>query len=222
MDEDYKLEDCLGTTMRDSGEEVHYVQMDVVNHFIRHIAEHAQYYPPRFDNDSQREEIENATKFLVNLFGELLNANPQDENLLLMAGFLNAMGHNMDIQGCAQNAAQCYEALLDQDPESAQANYQYGVFLAGTVSHRDDSIEFLEKALNLGETRALYSLAMVALAKEDVETALGYLKKYIGWHQDDAQATELIEALESGNYQILNEEEEGLHPANDTTPGTVN
>jgi len=55
MDDEYKLEDCLGTHTRDSGEEVHYVQMDVVNHFIRNIAEHAQYYPPR--GSPERDEV---------------------------------------------------------------------------------------------------------------------------------------------------------------------
>ncbi len=107
------------------------------------------------------------------------------------------MGHNLDYPGCAEKAIAAFDRLLTIDPENRRALYEYGGFLSGTTL-LDKSIPYLNKAIQLGEERAHYTLAFVYLKKRDPQTALPEFEAYLKFDPDNATAKKFVSDIKSG------------------------
>ena len=82
----YEIEDALVVRETAQGTR-HSVDVRVVRYFLAHVAKHAGSYPPRFENPSQRPEVEREARGLIAIFDVLLEPQPTDPGLLLDAGF---------------------------------------------------------------------------------------------------------------------------------------
>ena len=121
---------------------------------------------------------------------------PDNPAILFRQAFANGMGHNLDFPGCAEKAIEAYERVIDIEPENQRANYYYGAFLSGTTLFKK-SIPYLEKAIQLGETDAHYTLAFVYIKLGNPKMALPEFKAYLVSDPDNRTAKKMVSEIES-------------------------
>jgi predicted Zn-dependent protease len=92
----------------------------------------------------------------------LINGPSPNPEILWRAGFLNSMGHNLDIAGSAEKTSTIFKNLLAMSPSDPRGNYMYGTYLAG-IGKPKDALPYLEKALFVGVADAAYTLGMTHL-----------------------------------------------------------
>ena len=175
-----------------------------IDETLAKIAPHARSFPPTFASVDERKQIEADLRRLLVLLDAAVVQLPNETDLLFRAGFANAMGHNLDFDGCAEKSIDAYEKFLKHKPDDKNGNYYYGGFLASTSTRRQDSIKYLEKALSLGVTDAHYTLAFVYLGQANKQKALLHLKKYAEANPNEAWIKEMIKKVEQSNIKIHN------------------
>jgi tetratricopeptide (TPR) repeat protein len=178
------------------------IRIGELRKLVDRLGEYARNHPVRFRSPAEKalaiKDAQAASKVLAPM---LAGAQPDAKlppNLLLAAGDLEAIAHNLDIEGSAERATAFYERLLKQDPEHALGNLNYGMFLAGTATRGKDAIPFLEKAAAAGQVLAHRGLGVVHLTLDDKTKALEHLRKWSAANPDDAETKEMIAAIESG------------------------
>jgi tetratricopeptide (TPR) repeat protein len=169
--------------------------------FINELAPHARYYPPQFESPAQRELMLAQLREMLPSINAASDLDPEDPRLLFLKAYANSMGHNLDLSGCAQLAIRAYGELIALRPQFRQAYYYFGGFLAGTKFFAD-SIPYLQKAIQLGETDAHYTLALVYLMQKDAPAAVAQFKTYLLTNPDNALALKLVAAIESGKDPV--------------------
>lgn len=167
------------------------------------VAAHAKYYPPTFADAAERTKIEGELRTLLAKLAKALKKRTDEPALLFRDGFANAMGHNLDLRGCADRAMKSYTRLLALQPENGNAHFYYGGFLASTAAHQKQSIVHLRKALELGVTDAHYTLGFVLLSQGDKDGALEQLREYSRLNPGDEQAKKLIEHITKGEVRVM-------------------
>src|SRR5258706_4302319 len=160
------------------------------------IAEHARQYPLRFESEAQRGQIESELLHDLYLLDKAVISYPDNTDILRRAAFANAMGHNLDLPGCAEKAVQSYEHLLQINPADANANYYYGLFLSGTKLF-EKSPPYLKKAIELGEPQAHYALAFVYIMQGDPKKALPEFLEYLKVDPDNDRAKKMVADIEA-------------------------
>ena len=166
------------------------------------IAPHAQDFPPRFSSVAERKQIEAELRDLLTMLDAAVGQYPNDPEILFRDGFANAMGHNLDFDGCAPRYFKAFDRLLELKPEDKRANFYYGAFLAGTAARQKDSIVYLEKAVALGVSDAHYTLAFVYLSQSDKPKALLHLREYAKLHPEDQSIAQKISEIEHAQIEI--------------------
>ena len=169
------------------------------------IAPHAQNFPPTFASVAERKQTEADLRNLLKMLDAAIVQIPNNPDLLFRDAFANAMGHNLDFEGCSSKCIAAYEQFLKLKPDDPKGNFYYGGFLASTATRRQDSIKYLEKALSLGVTDAHYTLAFVYLGQSDKQKALLHLKKYAEANPGETWIKEMITQVEQSNIKIHNE-----------------
>ena len=179
----------------------HSLDMAYLDRMLNDLGAHARNYPPRFDTPQDRERAVRDVKMLSGLLDILLEGpNPHPE-LLSRAGFLNGIGHNLDIAGSAQKSDAAFRKLLAAVPDDPRGNYMFGTFLAGAGKQKE-ALPYLEKALAVGVTDAAYGLGMVHLTLGDKGRALEYLQAYKKHNPNDGNVDTLIEAIRNGKVEV--------------------
>lgn len=172
-----------------------------LDQMLNDLALHAKDYPPRFDTPQDRERAVRDVKTLSGMLDALTRGPDPRLDLLARAGFLNSMGHNLDIPGAAEKASTIFGKLLAAAPADPQGNYLYGTFLAGTGRPRE-ALPYLEKSLAAGIAAASYSLGMVHLALGEKQKALDNLEAYRQRIPHDEKLARLIDAVRNGKVEI--------------------
>jgi tetratricopeptide (TPR) repeat protein len=126
--------------------------------------------------------------------------NPS-QGILLRAGDLNSMGHNLDIIISSQRAFTCFQKLLAIAPEHPFGNYLYGKFLAET-GNPGQALPYIEKARAFGVVYADYTLGMIYLTLGDKQKALEHLEAYRQVRPDDGKVSFLIDGIRNGKIQL--------------------
>ena len=168
-----------------------------VDHTLDEIAPHALNYPPKFDSDIQRNQIQTKLKDVIQLLNAASLKYPNDMEILFRKAVANGMGHNMDFPNCAETSMEAYEELLKHNPEDRRANFYYGGFLSGTTLVQQ-SIKYLQKAIQLGEGDAHYTLAFVYMKLHDSQSALPEFKEFLKTNPDNKTAQKMVSEIESG------------------------
>lgn len=165
------------------------------------LAFHAKNYPPRFDTPNDQQRAAQDVRVLSGMLDVLVSSPNAHPEILLRAGLLNSIGHNLNIPGSAEKTTSIFHKLLSASPSHPRGNLIYGTFLAGAAKPKE-AIPYLERALSLGESDAAYALGMTYLSLEDTKKALKYLESYQQKNPSDASASGLIEAIRSGKLEI--------------------
>lgn len=162
---------------------------------------HAREYPVHFRSVQDRHDMQGKLAELLWFLDIAIQQNPDDPDLLLRDAVGNSFGHNMGCPDCGEKAIAAYERLLKLQPESKEANWRYGAFLAQTAKH-EQSIPYLQKAASLGVVDAHYTAAMVFLGLNDLVHAKLELQEYVKANPKDTTAKGLLTDMEHGNLHI--------------------
>lgn len=201
---DYNLKHSLKniiTVSDTSTGELTSVHLDYLDKILTDLSSHARNYPPAFDTlEDKARAVEDVKTLSVLLVILVAGPNPHPE-LLLRAGLLNSIGHNLGIPGTAEEANLLFQRLLAASPSDPRANYHYGTFLAGAAKSRE-ALPFLEKALSAGVKDAAYSIGMAHLILGDKHKALANLEAYQQDRPNDEPLAKLIDDIRNGQFKI--------------------
>lgn len=179
-------------------------QLDVslLDDFIDEISPNARHYPPNFNSKSDLYYAKEKLKELE----QWLRPFAEDENasyeVLLRAAKLNGMGRNLDLgSDFAVRGSTFIAKAIDRQPESAEANFIYGMMLSEGGGFKEGK-KYLLKAASQSYKEAEQSLAQADLLNDNRSAALSRLKTLQKKHPDDATIAKQIEIIESGKYYI--------------------
>ncbi len=179
------------------GDTSYQLNLEYLDRVLDDLAGHARNYPPAFDSQGDKRQALNDAKKLSDMLEIVAGGGQADTELLMRAGFLNSMAYNLDVPKSGERAQAAFAAVLQREPDNANAHYLYGSFLAG-MGHAKEALPHLDRAVELGQQEALYSLGMAYLTLGDKDAALRELEAYQAGHPNDRSVGGLIEAVRSG------------------------
>jgi predicted Zn-dependent protease len=168
---------------------------------LNDLSDHAKNYPPQFDTPQDKRRATQDVKALSGMLDVLINAPAPSLELLIRGGYVNSIGHNLDIPGAAEKADAIFRRLLAAAPSDPRGNYMYGTFLAG-VGKPKEALPYLEKALAVGVVDAAYAIGMAYLALGDKEQALKSLEDYKQRKPSDGNVDKFIDAIRNGKIEF--------------------
>lgn len=176
---------------------------DVVylDQILNDLSAHAKNYPPQFDTPQDKQRAAQNVKMMSGMLDIMINVPTPNPELLVRAGYLNSMGHNLDVPGAAEKANSIFLKLLAAIPSEPRGNYMYGTFLAG-IGKPKEALLYLEKALSVGVVDAAYSIGMTYLTLGDKAQALKNLEDYKRRKPGDASVDTLIDAIRNGKLEL--------------------
>lgn len=172
-----------------------------LDHMLNDLSAHAKNYPPQFDTPEDKQRAAQDVKTVSGMLDILIDGPKPDRELLLRAGYLNSIGHNLEVPGSAAKANAIFKRLLAAAPADPRGNYIYGTFLAG-VGKSKDAIPYLEKALAGGVNDAAYAIGMAHLFLGDKEQAIKSLEDYRQRKPSDERVGKLIDGIRSGKIEV--------------------
>jgi tetratricopeptide (TPR) repeat protein len=167
---------------------------------LNDLGSHAGTWPVHFDSADDQHRAEHdvvSLSALLDPFADSFNTKA----LLLRLALLHAVGHNLDIPGADEKAVAVFNKVLQLWPNDLQANYRYGVFLAGTTKFRNEAIPLLEKAKALGVVDAEYTLGHTYLSLGDKVKAVENLKSYTTRVPNDENAARALDAVSNDKVE---------------------
>lgn len=172
---------------------------------VEKLAPYIDRYPPKFDSEEQAKEIiEFSQRVVDELSAGELKVAANSATMTNLAFFL-AMAHNIDL-GTAPSAYDMFEQALKLDPESRRANYLFGMFLTRTARWRFDGLPYLEKALELGEVHAKYTIGLIYVQLGEKEKGLSILEEY-ATDFPDSNTNKLIDGIKSGRVKFFSSDD---------------
>jgi tetratricopeptide (TPR) repeat protein len=168
---------------------------------LNDLSSHAKNYPAQFDTPQDKQRATRDVAALSGMLDVLINVPTPSTELLVRAGYINSMGHNLDIAGSAEKASSIFQRLLAASPSDPRGNYIYGTFLAG-MGKSKEALPYLEKALSVGVTDAAYAIGMSYLALGDKDKALENLDEYKRNRPNDKNVDKLIDAIRTGKIEL--------------------
>lgn len=196
----YDPKRILTTTETPAGKK-HGLDGAYLDRMLGDLSSHGRNYPPQFDSPQDKQRAVQDVKVLSGMLDVMVaGPNPHPE-LLLRAGMLNSMGHNLDIPGSAEKATASFSKLLAAEPAHGRGNLHYGTFLAGSARPKE-AIPYLEKAVAAGLFEASYGLGMTWLSLGDKQKAIEHFTAYQQRNPRDTQVGRLIEAIRSGKVEL--------------------
>ena len=168
---------------------------------LNDLSAHALNYPPQFDTPRDQQRAVKDVKTLSGMLDTLINAPTPNLELLVRAGFLNSIAHNLDVSGAAEKANSIFLRLLALSPSDPRGNYMYGHFLSGTGKPKE-ALPYLEKALAAGIVDAGFSIGLVYVFLGEKVQAIKSLEDYKRRKPDDANVDKIIDAIRHGRVEI--------------------
>lgn len=172
-----------------------------LDQMLNDLSAHAKNYPPQFDTPQDKQRATQDVKALSGMLDILINVPTPNPELLVRAGHVNSMGHNLDIPGAVEKASSIFLRLLSAAPSDPRGNYMYGTFLAG-VGKPKEALPYLEKALAVGVVDAAYAIGMTYLTLGNKEQALKNLESYKQRKPSDGNVDKLIDAIRNGKIEF--------------------
>jgi tetratricopeptide (TPR) repeat protein len=191
------------------------IRQSEIDKTLQEIEPHAREFPVRFASAQQRRDMEAELMRLLVFLDAGAKEYPDNTDLLLRDAVANGFGHNMGCPDCGEKAIASFEQVLKLQPDSPEANWRYGAFLAQTTQH-EKSIPYLQKAANLGVLDAHYTAAMVYISLNDQDHAKIELRQYVKANPKDKAAKGLLADMEHGNLHI--HLHDGPPPQGDVAP----
>jgi hypothetical protein len=168
---------------------------------LNDLGAHAGTYPVQFDSGDDRHRAEHDVVLLSALLDTAADSFSDNKSILLRLALLHAVGHNLEIPGSDKKAVIIFDNVLEKWPNDPQANYRYGVFLAGTAKGQSAAVPRLEKAKSLGVVNADYPLGIAYISLGDKDKAVANLKSYTARVPGDQNAARLLDAVINGKVE---------------------
>jgi len=179
-------------------------QLDVslLDDFLTEVAPNVRHYPPNFPNRSQRYNTREKIKGFVEWIEQYATAPNASYEVLLRAAKLNGMARNLDLGSDYAIRASTYVAkAIDRQPNSAEANFLYGMMLTEGGGFKEGK-KYLDKAVSLGYTEAEQSLAQSDLLSDRRDEALNRLRQLQQRMPNDKMIAQQVKLVEDGKYYI--------------------
>lgn len=172
-----------------------------LDQMLNDLSAHAKNYPPRFDTPQDQHRATQDVKALSGMLDILINVPTPNLELLVRAGYVNSIAHNLNVPGAAEKANSIFLRLIAASPSNPRGNYLYGTFLAG-VGKAKEALPYLEKALSVGVVDAAHGIGMAHLALGNKEQALKNLEDYKRRKPSDENVVKLIDAIRNGKIEL--------------------
>jgi len=169
--------------------------------YIEFVSPYIREYPPRFKSKDHQKKIQLSTMMVIGEIKALEIDTIKDIDLLIDFGYILSMGHNLDL-GSSNLAKVYFDKAVSQEPDNVRANYLYGMFLVSTRKYFYDSIQYLEKALELGEEGARYTLGLIYMRKGNKEKSLKLLEEYAKNNPENNHVKKMIEHVKKDEVKV--------------------
>ena len=166
--------------------------------------QHARNYPPVFDSETQRENLERELLALIAQLEQMLKNTGESQQILFRLGKAHTFAYNLDIPKSREKADECFAKLFKLNPNHVEGHLYYGQHLSGRGEFKS-AIEHLQVAADAGLDVALGMIGMAYLQMDNKDEARAYFQKLRKKHPEDRQAQMLLDSLESSSeYQYKN------------------
>ena len=172
-----------------------------LNQFVLGVEPYIKQYPPRFKNKEHQLEVINETKNVIQQINGIKLSDKTDILVLTNVAYLLAMAHNIDLN-TASSAKQVFELAVKTEPDNVRTNYLFGMFLISTKKYHFESEKYLQKAYELGEQDALYSLGLLKIQKGKKEEGLSMLREYSQNNPGNEHVKKVIKAINEEKLQF--------------------
>lgn len=169
---------------------------------IAELSKNAGTYPTQFDSEADKAEAAKEAQVLLEIAKTMTEASDEPSTLYLSMQIAR-IGHNLDIKGSAEQAISYADRFIEKTPDDSTGYFFMGAFLSESGKIKEGR-PYLDKALELGNEAAHWSIAMSYLFEGNTEEALKELKIYQKSHPNDPRAQQLIEAINSGKLELKN------------------
>lgn len=171
---------------------------------IEELSKNAGTYPTQFDTDEDKIAATQEVQALLEIAKTMTEASDEPSTLYLSMQIAR-IGHNLDIKGAAEQAISYADRFIEKTPDDSTGYFFMGAFLseAGKVK---EGRPYLDKALELGNEAARWSIAMSYLFEGKTEEALNELKLYQKSYPKDPRTKQLIEAINTDKLELKNSE----------------
>ena len=183
-----------------AADKLHALDLGYLDQVMNDLSIHAKNYPPRFDTPQDKERAIRDATALAGVLDIVLQDPATDPEVLLRAGLVNSIGHNLDIPGAGNKANAIFVRLLELTPSDPRANFAFGAFLGG-AGRPLDALPYLQRAADLGVPDAVYALGFAYLTLGNKEEALKYLEQYRA-STPNADIDNLIQAIKDGKIEL--------------------
>ena len=174
----------------------------LTSEYIQSIEPYIQQYPPKFLSKDQELQIRRSAELVVKQIESLAPQSLTDQDILIDLGWILAMAYNLDILSTEDFPREYFQRALTINKENRRGNYLMGMFLASTHKYHWESIPYLEKALQLGEEDARYTLGLLFVQKGKNKEGIDYLKTYSKKYPDNEHVKNVIKTIEEGKLQF--------------------
>ena len=86
-------------------------------------------FPPNIKTKEELETVRGSYNKLLTSLDEAIKANPTVIQFLFQRGYLQSMGHNMDVPGAFEASARDLALVVDRDPNHVPARIELGMLL---------------------------------------------------------------------------------------------
>lgn len=193
------------------------IRQSEIDKTLQEIEPHAREFPVRFDSVQQRKDMQAELMRILVFLDAGVKEYPDNADLILRDAVANGFGHNMGCPDCGEKAIVAFDLALKLQPDSPEANWRYGAFLAQTTQ-RERAIPYLQKTASLGVVDAHYTAAMVFVGLDEQDHAKLELREYVKANPKDKAAKGLLTDMEHGNLRIRIHEGPAPQDAASPTP----
>ena len=173
-------------------------QIDII---LQDAFQHARNYPPEFDSQVQRENLEKDLENVIVLLEQMLKEEGLEQELLFRLGQANTFAFNLDMTGSKEKTDEYFGQLFKLEPDHAQGNLFYGQHLSGRGEF-DASIEHLQIAADAGLDVALNMIGLAYLQMGKTDEAKEYFLKFQAKYPNEPQIKMLLNSLDPSGEHV--------------------
>ncbi|WP_296403935.1 hypothetical protein [Psychrobacter sp.] len=178
------------------------LDVSLLDDFIDEISPHARHYPPNFNSKSDLYYAKEKLKELEQWLRPFAENQDASYDVLLRAAKLNGMARNLDLgSDYAIRGSTFVAKAIDRQPNSAEANFIYGMMLTEGGGFKEGQ-KYLLKAASQNYREAEQSLAQSDLLNDKRSAALSRLKTLQQKYPSDTTIAKQIEIIDAGKYYI--------------------
>ena len=167
---------------------------------IEELSKNAGTYPTQFDSEQDKALAQKETQVLLEI-AKTMTDSADEPSTLYLAMQIARIGHNLDIKGAAEQTISYADRFIEKTPDDSRGYFFMGAFLSEAGKAKEGK-PYLDKALELGNEAARWSLAMSALFEGNTEEALNQLNLYQKSFPNDPRVQTLIEAIQNGTIEL--------------------